>query len=654
MELGFLKDCIVIIILSIAVVYICSIIKIPSIIGFMITGIIAGPNSFGLVGAMEQVKVFSEIGVVLLLFTIGIEFSFTELIKSKKFILVGGFAQVGLTIIAAFIISKLFNLPTNSSIFIGFLICLSSTAIVLKVYQSNAMIDSIYGKVSLSILIFQDIIIIPMILLIPLLTSSAIEINEFPYIILFKILGVILFVIIGTKWIIPKLFYLVAKTRIKELFLFVVIALCSVVPWLTHEIGLSLAIGAFIVGMMISETDYNHQTLGLIIPFKDIFTSFFFISIGMLFDINYFLNNIPIVLLLVLSIILLKSILSAIAIGFLRLPLRIMIIVGFSICQIGEFSFVLSQLGYEKNLLSNDFFQLFLSTSIFTMLLTPSIINLSVKISDWTQKLPIPEKIKTGRAVDTIEKNIEYKNHLIIVGYGVNGKNVAKSAKYCKIPYVIIEMNPGTVKTEKSKGEPIYFGDATYEAIFDSLNIQKARVVVIAINDPAATRRITKLVSMMNPHIYTIVRTRYLQEITVLKELGAKDVVPEEFETSIEIFTRVLRHYLIPKNEIENFTYDIRESNYNMFRNINVQKYNLFNIPEIEVNLFKLKMNCCLIGKSIAEVELRSKFGVTVLGIQRELTLISNPDPKIVFEENDVLILLGKPDSIINAKNIFN
>jgi len=447
----------------------------------------------------------------------------------------GGAIQVLLTFIAGFATALKFGQPFGEAVFIGFLVSLSSTAIVLKLFQERAEIDSPHGRTGLGILIFQDIIVVPMMLLIPLLGGATESLGGSLFILMAKGLGIIVLVIIGAKWIVPQILYQIARTRIRELFLLVVIVICLAVAWLTSSAGLSLALGAFLAGLIISESEYSHQALGNILPFRDVFTSFFFVSIGMLLDIAFLLQHPGVIVLIALGIFVVKTLSAGLATVLLGFPLRTAILVGLALSQVGEFSFILSKAGVEYGLLAGGAYQLFLAVTVLTMALTPFIIDLAPRTADLVLRLPMHGRLKSGfYPVQEIE-DVGKRDHLIIVGFGVNGRNLARVARTGSIPYVIIEMNPETVREEKKGGELIYYGDATQEVVLERADIKDARVVVVAINDPTATRRITDIARRMNPKVYIIVRTRYLQELKPLYDLGANEVIPEEFETSVEI-----------------------------------------------------------------------------------------------------------------------
>ncbi len=617
---------------------------------------LAGPHGLALIKSIHEVETLAEVGIVLLLFTIGIEFSLKSLLQFKRSILIGGSLQVLLTILATFFIARQLGQAFGESIFIGFLISLSSTAIALKIIQEKAEIESPHGGVTLAILIFQDLIIVPMILFTPLVAGMTENLGESLLTLIVKGIGIIALVIVSTKWIVPHLLYQIARTRSRELFLLSVVLICLAVAWLTNEAGLSLGLGAFLAGLIISESEYSHQTLGNILPFRDVFTSFFFVSIGMLLNIGLLLQQPGLILLITLSVLVLKIIIAGFVTILLGFPLRTVILVGFAISQIGEFSFLLSKIGVEHGLLTGDTYQLFLSVCVLTMAATPFIMVLSPRIADIVLRLPLPGKLKSGLK-PLPETNGDYrKDHLIIIGFGVNGRNVARTARAGSIPYVIIEMNPKTVRDEKSKGEIIYYGDATQESVLQHVNIKEARIVVVAINDPSATRRITEIIRRITPKVYIIVRTRYLMEMEHLYNLGANEVIPEEFETSVEIFTRVLKKYLIPKDEIEKLTAEIRSGSYQMLRSFSNDAPSLcdlsFHLPEVEISTLRVSEKSPMVGKTLAQIELRKKYGVTLLAIRRNSKIISSPHGEMQLWANDALILLAPPDKISKVADL--
>ncbi|MDT8274033.1 MAG: cation:proton antiporter, partial [Desulfomonilia bacterium] len=560
MHPGFLGDLIIVLGLSTAVILLFMRIRLPAIVGFLLTGVLAGPHGLKLIKGISEVETLAEIGVILLLFSIGIEFSLKDLLKARRNVLLGGLVQVGSTLAITYAASRVFGLGVPESLLIGFIISMSSTAIVLKLLVERAEITSPHGKNALSILIFQDLIVVPIMLLIPLLSGDVEHIRDSPLVFLFKGFSLIVLFFLSYKWIVPALLYQIARTKSRELFLISVVLICFAVAWLTSLMGLSLALGAFLAGLIISESEYAQEALGRILPFRDIFVSFFFVSIGMLLNLSFLLEHLWLILLVVALIIVMKTITGGIATLILGYPLRIVVITGLCLAQVGEFSFILSTSGLQHGILDPVIYQLCLDTSLLTMAAAPFLINASGRIADAVMVLPIPQKIKCGLRPLEITPFSDgmpsMEDHLIIIGYGINGRNVSRAARFAGIPYLILEMNPETVRSERAKGEPIYYGDATQHAILEHVGVRKARVLVIAIPDAAAVRKITSTARSLNGSLHIIARTRYVSEVDPLYQLGADEVIPEEFETSIEIFSRTLAKYLIPHDDIERITAD--------------------------------------------------------------------------------------------------
>ncbi|HIJ56211.1 MAG TPA: potassium transporter KefB [Deltaproteobacteria bacterium] len=662
MELPLLKDILIIFGLSIGVILLFHHIRIPASVGLLITGVLAGPYGLGLIRAVHEVEIFAEIGLVLLLFTIGIEFSLEKLSRMKKSVLLGGSLQVILTVLITFLISRRLGFNTGQSVFVGFLASLSSTAIVLKILQDRAEIESPHGQSSLAILIYQDIVVIPMMLLIPLLVGGSAQTQGEPILtLILKAGGIILFVLISANWVVPALLFQIVRTRSRELFIISVLLICFAVALLTYSLGLSLALGAFLAGLIISETEYGHETLGHIIPFKDVFISLFFVSIGMLLNINFFIQQPVMIIIFALAIILLKGMVAALSVLILGFPLKTGLIVGLSLCQIGEFSFILFMRGTEFGLLSDQYHQLFLSVSVLTMGFTPFAITLGPRFADMVLKMPWPDILVSGFAgerktvVTGHEKRL--RDHLIIIGFGLNGRNVARAAGLAGIPYVIVEMNPYTVRLEKKKGTPIFYGDATREAVLEHARVHDARAVVLVISDHIAIRQAVAVARKMNPNLFIIARTRFVTEMKSLYDLGADEVIPEEFETSIEIFSRVLAKYLISRNEIDRMITDFRAEGYQMFRSHSAEPLSFpdlkVRIPNMDISVWWIEASAPIVGQSLDRIRLRRKYGLTLMAIYRGEEFITNPSADTVIQADDRLVILAEPPKITEACHLF-
>jgi CPA2 family monovalent cation:H+ antiporter-2 len=611
MEFEFLKSLEVIFIASAAVILLLYKLKIPSLIGFIIAGIIIGPHGVGLIKDVHFIQILAEIGVILLLFTIGIEFSMAKLIGIKKAVLGGGGAQVLLTIGISAALTYIAIGNINKSLFFGFLYALSSTAIVLKLLTERGEVDSPHGHTMVGILIFQDLCIVPLMLLIPALSGDGIDVIDVGAK-MGKATVIIVVVLLSSRWIVPALLHQVVRTRSRELFLTTIILLCLGIALLTSRFGLSLALGAFLAGLIISESEYAHQAISDILPFKDSFMGLFFVSIGMLMDTRFVLDNGIRIAGVVALIFILKIITGTVSSLMIGNALRPSVYTGLGLAQIGEFSFVLAVAGKASGLISEEFYQIFLSSSVVTMIMTPFMLNTAPSASQWITASPLMKKLGGRRKTSEAEGIPRRKyDHVIIVGFGLNGRNLAKVLKEAEIPYIVLEMNSDTVREMRKKGEPMYYGDGTSQEILHKLSIEKARLLVIAISDPVSTRRIVSIARHVNKQIYIIVRTRYLVEVDDLKSLGADEVIPEEFETSIEIFSRVLHRYSFPRNTILDMVDKIRSNSYTALRSVEVPRRHLFEkyewLPEIEIDGYRIPDSSLLNDRTIKELQVRKK-----------------------------------------------
>ena len=658
MEIPILQDIVIILGLSILIILLFQKIKVPSILGFLLAGIIAGPHAFNLISSSHEVELLSEIGIIFLLFVIGIELSIKELISMKNTVLIGGGLQVGGTILFTTIVAYFFGLPLNSAVFLGFLFSLSSTAIVLKLIQERGEITAPHGRVALGILIFQDIIVVPMMLLTPILAGDGGDLLTTLLILILKIVGVGVVIYLLARYIVPRIFSMVGKTKSKELFILTTVVFCFAIAWLTSSVGLSLALGAFFAGLIISESEYSHQATVNVLPFREIFISFFFISVGSLLNLEFFINNILMILLLVIGVVFLKMLVVGATVLLLKYPPRTVLLSLFSLFQVGEFSLLLSGVGLDNNIIPNSVYQYFLAISIITMGLTPFLIAAAPKITYSILKARVPSSVRhrleSLNKLKTTEETDEPKkldDHLIIIGYGINGENIAKAARNAEIPYVILDTDPVTFKKAKNNNEPIIFGDATNSLILKHLHVQEARVIVIAISDPGATKKIISNVRLYSKTAFIIVRTRYVREIEENIKLGADEVIPEEFETSIEIFNRVLKKYLVPYNEIMDFTASIRSSDYEMLTSVKGRPHKPslqhLHIPNREIVTLSVQQNNRdIVGKSIQTSGIGKNFRVTVLAIKRDTQYITEILPDTKIKQGDLLYIFGNPLNI--------
>ncbi|MBR9997857.1 MAG: monovalent cation:proton antiporter-2 (CPA2) family protein [Cyclobacteriaceae bacterium] len=651
MDLTILKNIVIIFLLSTLVNLVFNKIKMPTIIGYLITGIIAGPYALAIIPPSSEIELMAEIGIILLLFSIGLEFSLNHLLKIRKIVFLGGFLQLSATTIIAMFVSRLYQLNWTAALFIGMITALSSTAVVLKILQERSEITSNYGRTVLGILIFQDIILIPMLLFTPILAGETQELPTQIMILVLKALLIIGLVYSGNKWLMPKLLHLIALTKNQELFFMGILLICLSVALFTAELGMSLAFGAFLAGLMISESDYSHNAFGNIIPFKNIFASFFFVSIGMLLDLGFVMDNSFLVISTVILVIVLKMSIGSLCAFILGHTLKGTILVGLAISQVGEFSFILAQLGMDYKIIPPYYFQLFLSVAVLSMAFTPFLIQVASPFANLILKLPIPKILVEGlfplKQIDI--PNL--KNHLVLIGKDSRALNLSVMAKYMNFPYISIVFDPAITRKKQDKGETVIYGDALNEPILKKAHVDTAEMIVISIGDLITAMAVCEKVRSLNKHAFLVVRTKYIQDIEELYKLGADQVIPEEFETAINLFERVLIKYLVPRRKIVDVIEKIRKDNYGIFRekdkstDVSITK----DIPNIEIFALSIDKGSLLVGKSISDIQFRKTYGVTVVALKRGEQIVEHPGPEAIFKENDVVYVLGKPDQVARA-----
>ncbi len=655
MEIPLLREFVIIFGLAIVVLLVCYRLKIPTIVGLIITGIVGGPHGLGLVQAQEQVEVLAKIGVIILLFTIGMEFSPRKILSMKKSFLLGGSLQVGFSILGGFLTAYYLGRSYAEAIFLGFLISLSSTAINLKLLSDRGEANSRHGRITLAILIFQDIVVVLMMLLVPYLAGKG-EILLEP--ILWAIgLGALIIALafVMTLYVVTPLLNVVAKTRSRELFLLSVLTICFSVTWGASLVGIPVSLGAFLSGIILSESEYRHQALGNILPFQDVFTSFFFISIGMLLQIGFLASHALTVVVVCFLVLILKAFVATGSTLALGMPLRTSLLVGFSLSQVGEFSFVLSTAGMKAGLGEPYLYQFFIAVSLLSMLLTPLLSLAAPYVSKLLYRLPLPKRLLMGR-VQEVAQEEQFEDHLIIAGFGPSGQNLARACQNAGIRYVILETSPDIVREQRLAGQPIYFGDAGHVAVLDHLQIRKARAMAVLVNDKGEERRVAGAAKRANPDIFLLVRTQILTDREDLIGAGADDVIVDEFVTSAETITRVLMLYEVQMAQVDQALSELSESEYRSRRGILGQIFRLsdleLHLPRVSVQAWIVEEGSPLAGQTLEASALRPRHGVTVLVIHRNDENIIDLDPQTRMESEDVLIVFGEKKDLKKAAKL--
>lgn len=651
-----LADLLVILGLAVGILWLCHHLRVPTVVGFLLTGVLAGPGALGLVSHAHVVEVLAEVGVVFLLFAIGAEFSIAGLIALRRPALLGGGLQLALTAAAGAGAALLAGEPAGPAVFLGLLLALSSTAVVLKVLKDRGEAEAPHGRLDLAVLLFQDLAIVPLMLLVPLLAGRAADPGQALLLLGAKAAGVAVLVVLGARWAVPFLLKRIAATRNDELFLLAIVALCFSIAFLTWSVGLSLPLGAFLAGLIVSESPYSHQALARVLPFKDVFSSLFFVSMGMLLDVGQVLPRLPLILPLTAGVLAVKALVAGGAVRVLGYPLRTAVLSGLALSQVGEFSFILAGQGLAEGLLAPRTYQLFLAVAVLGMAATPVLMAWSPRLAEALARRLPPGLVRGSRDLPPENGGLSgLDRHLLVVGYGLSGRNAVAAARHWDIPHVVLEMNPETVRRESAAGVPMVFGDASYAPILEHLGAARARVAVVAISDAAAARRAVRALRAMNPGLHLIVRCRYLAERADFLELGADEAVPEEFEVALEVCTRMLERYAVPHAELEPFVASLRAEGYAMRRprpGVSACPADL-RLPDVELARLRLEEGAPAHGRTLAELALRKVHGVTVLARRRGDQVVSNPPAETGLAAGDSVLVVGRPEQVAAVSALF-
>ena len=634
MDIYLLQNMAMILITAVIVLLIFNKLKLPTMIGLFITGIVIGH----VINDTSMISTLSELGVVFLLFIIGLEFSIEKFSAIKHYALFGGILQVSLTTVLVTLLGLGLGLALNSAIFLGFLVAFSSTAIVMKIMQQKHLNHSVQGRVTLGILIFQDIAVIVVILITPLLGGQSIELHTFPEL-LIKLIGVAILIVIGAKWFIPLALKDAAKTKNRDLFMLLTLFICMGTTFATSLIGIGPELGAFLAGLLISNTEYSHQTLGYIQPFQDVFMSLFFISIGLMVNLHLFLYNIGIILALTAIILIIKFAATLLTGIVLKLPNKISISIAILLSQIGEFSFVLAREGMTYGLMTQRFFSIFLGVSILTMSVSPFLQKFTPQITKLLSKSSyFQEEGELKTLPEELTEAQPIKDHVILVGMGRVGKQMTKACNQFNVPILAVDMNPIVVEQQQNLGVPIIYGNASNENVLKQLRVTSAQCIVISASTYEGTLNTIDAARRLNPDIHIIVRTKYLKNIEEVIEAGADEVIPKEFETSILMFTRIMDYYNKDMDEIADAVNDLRSDNYDAFRSVSsedVSAYLSNSFTEVELDSLRVYNDA-----HISDFPFE-KNNLTVTSVIRDNSTIIYIDEKFQFLEHDIILFTG-------------
>lgn len=658
LTLPFLGEVVAILVAGVVLAYLCERIRLVPIVGFLLAGIAIGPTALGLVSDGELINGLAEIGVILLLFTIGVELSLEKLVRIRRLIVVGGGLQVAITLAIVTGVLTVAGVSIETAVFTGCLVALSSTAIVLTLLSDRAETETPAGRLSLAILIFQDLAIIVMVLLVT--TFGREESTPLQLVAaLIQALVLIALVLVAARKIVPWLLERIAATKRLELFLPAVVTICLGIAWISSLAGISLALGAFVAGLVVSESRYSEHALSEILPLKTLFNAAFFVSVGMLLDLGFVLANLWLVLGVAVAVLTVKLLATTVSVIALRFPIRIAVTTGLGLAQIGEFSFVLQRSGQAVALFPAGpgglGTQIFIAVTVLLMALTPLLLYLGPKLGTALANLPGPWLHAEAPSQDAKQALLE--DHVVIAGFGPAGRRLTKVMTDVGLPFVVIELNPGLCSEAEGQGFRVIQGDATRAPILEHAGIRTAKLAVMVVSDEAATVRIVQLCRYLNPTVQIIARTRFLSQIPVLQEAGADVVVPEELETSVRLFTQVLNAYMVPADEISRQVSLVRSGDYQLFRG-SIQEAHLMVLQGLDeeglhTRAVAVREGAPVARRTLKELQLRQRHNLTVLAIRRGTRTIGNPSGDFRLEPDDRLILVGSAADFVASSELF-
>ncbi len=612
----------------------------PLILGYIVAGIILGPHTGGLtVSDIHEIELLAEIGIALLLFALGLEFSLKDLKPVKMVALFGTPIQMALTVGLGFGIGHFMGLDWKPSLWLGALVSLSSTMVILKTLMNQGWLGTLSSKVMIGMLIVQDLAVVPMMIILPQLNNPSVGLPALGLAAL-KAGGFLTgMVLLGTR-LLPRLLTHIARFGSRELFLLAITAIGLGVGYLTHLAGLSFAFGAFVAGMVLSESDYGHQALSDIIPLRDLFGLLFFSSVGMLFDPAFLFGHVREVFLLVVTVCIGKGLIFALVSRVFNYRNVIPLAVGLGLFQIGEFSFVLARVGLSTGSISSDLYALVLTATILSMVLTPLISGQTAKIYAVKKRWFRHEIIETSNLPDH-----GYRRHVVIAGGGQVGFQIARILQRLNMPFIVIELDHRRFDQAKAAGMSVIFGDASQEIVLEAAGIRDATLLILTLPDLVATRSTIVQSKRLNGHLDIVARASGPDYFDVLKGLGVSSAVLPEFEASLEMTRQSLLHLRVPPTEVQRHTESIRQELYAVLFNSNDSYHTLSQLrgaeQQFDLQWIRLSPDSRIAHQTIGKSEIRKRTGASVVGVVREELLKPNPDADFVLEPEDLVAIIG-------------
>jgi CPA2 family monovalent cation:H+ antiporter-2 len=621
--------------------------RVPAIVAMMVAGVVAGPAGIRVISTPEEVEMLAEIGIVLLLFTVGLDFSLAAMKQFWRVIVAAGTIQiVGTAALVAAVLTLIAGIALQLAIFIGLFVALSSTAIVLKGLAERNELASPHGRLTVGILLLQDLAIVVLLLLVPILSGKT-PLSAVPMAVARALLAIAL-VAGGSRLVLPALLRFVTASGRREAFPLAILVASVGTAWLSSLIGLSMAVGAFLAGLMLAESEFSHQAYAEVRPVRDVLSGLFFISLGMLIDMNVVLRQLPLVLAVAGGIVVAKAAVAAAGLIVSSTPLRVAVASGIGLAQVGEFSFILGRAGVDAGLLPSSMWQSLLGASIATMAATPTLLAVAPRVAAWARSFD-------RRAVNEPEDGgiPRLTRHVIVLGFGVGGRLVARALRDLNIEYLILELNGATVRSARAEGERIFYGDATNRESLHAAGVEDALAIVSLLSDPDAAERMVETARQLSPKVSIVVRTRYRLEAERLAARGATVAVAEELEASLEVVAQLLARLNVAGNLIETLLDVFRRESISL-RAVKAPRPMLQSLPEairrMPIATHQIEADHWAVGRTVADLNLRAATGASILAIQRGERYLTSLLPEERIEQGDILFLMGDDSDVILAR----
>jgi CPA2 family monovalent cation:H+ antiporter-2 len=620
----------------------------PLLVGYILAGVLVGPHTAGpTVGSIHEIELLAEIGVALLLFALGLEVSFRDLQPVRRIALIGGPIQIVLTAGFGYWLARVFlGWETGPAIWLGAMISLSSTMVVLKTLMAQGFRDTLASRAMIGLLIVQDLAVAPMLITLPKLGDIQNILPSLGKALLEGTGFLALMIFVGTR-LIPALLKRVANWQSRELFLVTVVALGVGVGYGTYLFGLSFAFGAFVAGMVVSESEFSHQALSEIVPLRDIFGLLFFASAGMLFDPRFLIQNLGSVLSTVGLVVIGKAFIFGVLARLFGYGNMAPWIIGLGLAQVGEFSFVLARAGLQASAFSEQVYSLVLTTTLATMIISPLLSSAAPPLYRiWRRLLPQEQPLSTFRLP---QKTLQ--GHVIVVGYGRTGRTAVQVMRNVGLPFVVIEQSHPIAERAAREAPAVIWGDSSRSEVLEAAEVASARLLLIAIADAVAIRLTVERARQFNPQLHIVTRAAYAEHLAELRDLGVYEAVQPEFEAGLEMVRQVLAHYSIAPADVQRFSDAVRDELYQslgeaeMSRRLRAVLSGIRRADEkLEIEWATVPEHASVVGSTIGSIAIRSRTGGSVVATLRGGEVIANPGPDYKLQPGDMLAVLGTPE----------